>query len=95
MVLAEKQTHRLMQQNREPKNGPSTLQSSNLWQSRKEYAMEKEGLQNILYKAIVIKTLWYWHENRHIDQWISTEAQKYIHTYRVDLNNGAKNMRWK
>ena len=40
MLLAQKQTHRSMEQNRKPRNGPTPIWSTNLQQSRKEYPME-------------------------------------------------------
>ena len=49
MVLAQKQTHRSMEQNREPRNGPPTLRSTDLQQGRKECPMEKrQSLQQMV-----------------------------------------------
>ena len=47
VVLAQKQTHRSMKQNREPRNGPSTLWSTNIRQSRKDYPLEKKRVSSI------------------------------------------------
>jgi len=41
MVMEQKQTHRSMEQNRKPRNEPTTIWSTNFQQSRKENLMEK------------------------------------------------------
>jgi len=44
MVLAQKQTHRSMEQNRKPRNELIIIRSINLWQRRKEYPMGKRQM---------------------------------------------------
>ena len=49
------------------------------------------------YKAVIIRTAWYWHKNRYVDQWNRIEnlemgSQLYG---QLTLNKAGKNIHWK
>ena len=70
---------------------------SNVEKENQCWRYHNSGLQAVLQIAVIIKIIWCWHKNRHIDQWKrieNTEMDPQLYGQLI-FNKAGKNIQWR